>query len=649
MLNDFIGGGQVFLHKVRMFVQVFNRSFHISILIGVAVAISFNYSSIKRLNWDGIISYRKSTTALAFDEAMNFIRAQIGNKPNHVTYINAKYGNKLWKNIDPYKIERMGIFKQANDKALVLLKTILLHGVNVIAGCFIVIFILWNRFGLNLKADKRKEGSGVVLSADRVRSILRSLGKCSGFYIGKMPLVKDTETRHFLVTGATGSGKTNLIHTMLTQVERKKQAAIVIDQTGEMIAKYYNPSRGDIIFNPLDARSGIWDFWDDCSNSIETERFSKILIGFNRKASSAHSDPFWENAAMSVFNGCIESLREENASIEEIIELVCNADVSYLRALLNGTEAARYLGGQAKQTTESILAVLTANAKPLTYLRDANQGITEDNRFSMKRYFKQIEQKKNAWLFLATKPGNRDLTLPLIACMTELALSGLMEIGIDKNRRIWISIDELPALGKLPALSSIMSEGRKYGACVIAGMQSLNQLYEHYGQYSGSSIFGQFGTAFFFRNNEPEIAKVVSSICGNETITRQQKNTSFGADTHRDGVSYSEQVQKKALVEPEDLASLAVGECYAILPDPAVRVAQIQTDEVKYIAKQSGFVPRKEVSRLKRASRTEVNDGNPIGEALNETNSNDGLASSSSTAIEERPKTKSKNNKEIEI
>ena len=120
MLNDFIGGGQVFLHKVRMFVQVFNRSFHISILIGVAVAISFNYSSIKRLNWDGIISYRKSTTALAFDEAMNFIRAQIGNKPNHVTYINAKYGNKLWKNIDPYKIERMGIFKQANEKALVV-------------------------------------------------------------------------------------------------------------------------------------------------------------------------------------------------------------------------------------------------------------------------------------------------------------------------------------------------------------------------------------------------------------------------------------------------------------------------------------------------------------------------------------------------
>ena len=77
-----------------------------------------------------------------------------------------------------------------------------------------------------------------------------------------MPLVKNSETMHLLVTGSTGSGKTNLIHNLMPQVERKSQPAIVVDQTGEMIAKYYNKERGDIIFNgkpvhfsgPLDAR-----------------------------------------------------------------------------------------------------------------------------------------------------------------------------------------------------------------------------------------------------------------------------------------------------------------------------------------------------------------------------------------------------------
>ena len=73
----------------------------------------------------------------------------------------------------------------------------------------------------------------------------------------------------------------------------------------------------------------------------------------------------------------------------------------------------------------------------------------------------------------------------------------------------------------------------------------LNQLYSQYGHYDGSTIFGQFGTSFFFRNTEPAIAKMISSMCGSETITRQQKNTSFGANEFRDGVSYNEQQQKK--------------------------------------------------------------------------------------------------------
>ena len=94
----------------------------------------------------------------------------------------------------------------------------------------------------------------IGITDQQVRSKLRSIGKASKFHIGKMPLVKDTETRHFLVAGCTGSGKTNLIDNLLPQIEAKGQPAIVIDQTGEMISQYYNSDRGDIIFNPFDAR-----------------------------------------------------------------------------------------------------------------------------------------------------------------------------------------------------------------------------------------------------------------------------------------------------------------------------------------------------------------------------------------------------------
>ena len=95
-----------------------------------------------------------------------------------------------------------------------------------------------------------------------------------------------------------------------------------------------------------------------------------------------------------------------------------------------------------------------------------------------------------------------------------------MDIGIDERRRVWFVLDELAALGNLPSLSSLMTEGRKYGACVLAGLQSLNQLYEHYGQYAGSKLFGQFGTLAFFRNQEEAIGRMVSGMCGIETIVK---------------------------------------------------------------------------------------------------------------------------------
>ena len=37
MLNDFTGGGQIFLHKLRMFFQVLHRSFMTSLLVSLAL------------------------------------------------------------------------------------------------------------------------------------------------------------------------------------------------------------------------------------------------------------------------------------------------------------------------------------------------------------------------------------------------------------------------------------------------------------------------------------------------------------------------------------------------------------------------------------------------------------------------------------
>jgi len=203
MLNNFIGGGQVFLHKVRMFAQVFFKTLHVSLFAGLLVAFWLNWGAMQRLDWDGFYSYRKAVVAIEWDNAFAGIRSSIGKNPDHITYINAKSRGRVWRDIDPYKVTRLHLFQKADrDGWNFILGTSLLAASTSIV-CFILVFLIWSKFGRSLKDEKKKAGSPVILKVEQVRSSLRRSGKCSDFHIGKMPLVKDMETRHFLVTGST--------------------------------------------------------------------------------------------------------------------------------------------------------------------------------------------------------------------------------------------------------------------------------------------------------------------------------------------------------------------------------------------------------------------------------------------------------------
>ena len=456
MINNFIRGGQVFLHKVRMLRQVLGTTLFVSIIAGCILTWSISSDKYTKLDIDGAITFAKAKIALTLHPARSAI--SIGKTPANVHAYSD--GRLFKKNMMASSVLSNNHFKSAWNMLIKTIQSLILKslGFGMLAGS--MVFLVWSKFGKSLKTEQKKAGSAVVLTGREVKSKLFSLNKASSFYIGKMPLVKDTETRHFLITGSTGSGKTNLMHQLLPQIEAKNQSAIIIDQTGEMIARYYNHKRGDIIFNPFDDRSHAWDFFGDCSTSEELERFSKILFSFNRKRSRSHSDPFWEQSAEYVFNACVEYLvKKDKANLGSLKRMAIDSNLKNLQKQLKGTLAERYLTDDGKGVASSVLSMLATSAKPMSHLPDIND--TKAGKFTLREHFQNIKQGSNSWLFLSTKPSSRELTLPLVACLSELALTQLMDIGINKDRRVWCIFDELASLGLLPSLPPLMSEGKK--------------------------------------------------------------------------------------------------------------------------------------------------------------------------------------------
>ena len=90
-------------------------------------------------------------------------------------------------------------------------------------------------------------------------------------------MIKDSETQHMMITGTTGSGKTNCFHHLLPQIRTLGQRALIVDTTGEFVSRYYREGK-DIILNPLDARSESWSPWVECTEDYHFEELASNLI-----------------------------------------------------------------------------------------------------------------------------------------------------------------------------------------------------------------------------------------------------------------------------------------------------------------------------------------------------------------------------------
>ncbi|MBU0744250.1 MAG: type IV conjugative transfer system coupling protein TraD [Gammaproteobacteria bacterium] len=388
---------------------------------------------------------------------------------------------------------------------------------------------------------------------ENVARLIKKEKMASDIFIDDMPIIVGSETKHFLVHGSTGAGKTQLISKLLDRLRKRGDRVFLYDKGGVYTSTFYRKDK-DKILNPFDSRCENWNLWHEARTATDFENMAESLIPMH-----GETEPFWVNAARTIFGSAAFTMQDEgDRSIKKLLKLLLTSELHDLHSYLANTEAATLASDKIEKTAISIRSVITTYLKSLRFLTGIEQ--TKKPKFCIRDWV--CDENDDGWLFLSSNAAQHASLKPLLSMWFSMATITLLALPENRNRRIWFICDELPSLHKLPQLPESIAEARKYGGCFVLGMQSYAQLEKVYGKSAGREIFDLMNTSFFFRSPSPDMADLVSRALGSQEIEDMRENYSYGANTIRDGISIGSQRVISQIVSASEIMDLEDMKCY---------------------------------------------------------------------------------------
>jgi hypothetical protein len=151
------------------------------------------------------------------------------------------------------------------------------------------------------------------LARELRRTELRS--ERAGVELAQVRIPRSAECEHFLITGATGAGKSMAIRSLPRQIQARGELAVVVDPECEYVSEFYRPVRRDLILNPVDERCPFWSPWLELSEryyQADAATLAASLIPEPPRGYESGSDHFFRNPAARCSKACFKSPRRES-------------------------------------------------------------------------------------------------------------------------------------------------------------------------------------------------------------------------------------------------------------------------------------------------------------------------------------------------
>lgn len=383
-----------------------------------------------------------------------------------------------------------------------------------------------------LRGSQLQRASAVAQMCEK-----RYRGKLGGIVIGGVPMPRELEPRHLLVTGAPGTGKSVTIAEILDAIRERGDRAAVGDPKGEYLARFWRA--GDVVLNPLDARSAQWSPLAEMRAPEDAALLARSLV-----PDAEGQDASWHRFAQQFLQGILLHCHSASLDNAAIVHLSLRAKLDELRERLAGTPAAGLLPEKADSPMfHSVRGTASPYIQPLSWLAP-HAGA---KAFSVRAWAR--DGAGAAWWNYQDAQISAMRTL--IGAQLDLIALGVLEQPADPDCRTWLILDETAAIGRLANLEDFLTRARKSGGCAILGVQAIDQLVRLYGQHSAHTLVSCCGSQLTLACGDANTAEYCSRLLGDHQVSRLTRAS--GRADHGAQQTSTRQISVERLILPSEL------------------------------------------------------------------------------------------------
>lgn len=358
-----------------------------------------------------------------------------------------------------------------------------------------------------------------------------------GNHLTKLNLDKNILSKHLMMIGATGCGKSNVFYHIVNQLRNhvtSNDVVIIFDTKGDYYSRF--SQAGDLVIGNSKVyreksvkwnifREIVADGWEKENVESNAQEISWAIF---RESIEKSKDVFFPNAARDLFSAILLCMMDVGANDKsyrnaclynsQLKKAFDTSDIFDIKALLESNpevaSVTSYIGdGQNGQA-------LGVYAEMLGVVRKLLTGVfAEHGSFSVRNF---VKKRGGRTLFVEYDLAIGNALAPIYSLIFDLALKEAMGRETQAGS-VYLICDEFKLLPLLQHIEDGVNFGRSLGVKIIAGLQSVNQIMEVYGDARGKSVLAGFSSVLSFKANDIDSRKYITELYGRNIILEQRK------------------------------------------------------------------------------------------------------------------------------